>query len=433
MADISKITIESGTYNIKDAFLRNKIDYVTPEEFGAVGDGENDDTASIQNAINYCITNKVGLLFHNKTYLITDTLTITGDSFNLYCDGELLIDDNITLLDVTGDNHKIYINKMTSSSRNGIGLYSHGRLAYCNIEINNINDFDIGISLDTSSNSTGGILYNYFKSSIIIANKCINLNGNTRYVNQNYFYMGGLMGITGIYSEEITETNGEYNGNCFYNCGFENLTTAIDINNMTNSVFENFRLYESVTGTYFIKLNNSIKNLFKSNITSAILQNTKISDNTTSRQNANIFDCFITLYGSVTSQYARKCLSYNGLFEVIENATLPVRYSFGNATINTSNLGSLTIYNEFSCYNSESDVIINLDSRYTENNNYSNDLVLFISYIAGNHNVQVFDSNNNKVFDLDNFRSQVTSGKTALFKFTLYNGTLYPYLIYKTT
>lgn len=408
-------------------------DAINVKQFGAKGDGVTDDTEAIQKAIDCGISKNLSVYIDKNTYLISGTLLINTDNFKLHCDGTLNATDGNTLIDVSGNFNTIYIEKLKSSNRSGIGFLSKGKLANCNITINNIDDFEKGISLDTSLNTTGGILYNHFKSTQIIADKCIYLNGNNKYVNQNYFYMGGLMGNVAITTEKITSEIGEYNGNCFYDCGFENLKTALDLNDALNNVFENFRLFESITGSIFIKLHNSKKNLFRSNITSALLQNQNIQDDIISRKNANIFECFITQFNNSNSQYCSKALSYNGYFEVIENVDLPNKYSFSNSEVNTKNLNTLNAFNEFTVYNSEADTILRLDERYDYNNEYTKNLVLFITFIAGNHNIQVYNSKNEIIFDLNNYRSEVVAGKKALFKFTLYDGKLYPSLIYKTT
>lgn len=71
----------SGLYNGQIASLQQQVNenkiYVTPEEFGAVGDGVADDTIPIQDAINYAQTNRCKVLA-TKTYLITSALTITA-------------------------------------------------------------------------------------------------------------------------------------------------------------------------------------------------------------------------------------------------------------------------------------------------------------------------------------------------------------------
>lgn len=54
-----------------------KKDYVTPEMFGAVGDGVTDDHKAMQNAIDYASDNGLTLTILGKNYVIKDTLNIT--------------------------------------------------------------------------------------------------------------------------------------------------------------------------------------------------------------------------------------------------------------------------------------------------------------------------------------------------------------------
>lgn len=54
-----------------------KKDYITPQMFGAKGDGVNDDTKAIQEAIVFCENNKRLLYIPSGVYVISDTLTIS--------------------------------------------------------------------------------------------------------------------------------------------------------------------------------------------------------------------------------------------------------------------------------------------------------------------------------------------------------------------
>lgn len=61
-----------------------KIGYMTPDDFGAVGDGVTDDTAPLQQAIDYCSSNGIALRIPAKSYvwnggIITSPVTIIGD------------------------------------------------------------------------------------------------------------------------------------------------------------------------------------------------------------------------------------------------------------------------------------------------------------------------------------------------------------------
>ena len=408
--------------------------FVNAKQFGLVGDGTTDDSEKLQTAINYCANSNKKLVMDSSTYLLASTIEIDEDGFNLECDGTLKITSNITLLKVKGRDINIKIAKLLSTGRKGIGVYVLGQTDFSTININEILDFNIGMDLNTSIDSTNGILYNHIYNSLIIANKCIYLNANNGYINQNYFYIGEVAGNIGIESEALTEYNDNYNGNVFYDVGFENLSGAgLNLNDMTKSTFENFRYYENSPASKYIILNNCKNNIFRSNSVSAILQNGKIQDNTT-RDNANIFECRITQTGSLTSQYCNKCLSYNNKFEVVENGNLDVTVaSMSNGEFYMSNLNSLNAFTTIRTYNSEANTIIHLDEKYNYVNYYTNNLILTIDFIHSTHDLQIYDSSNNKVFDINDYRNVVTAGKRAMFKLTLINNRLYPTLLYRTT
>lgn len=66
------------------------LNYITPEMFGAVGDGITDDTVAIQKAIDYITNEEINgkLLFQNSIYLVTDTINITKGGFVIQGNGK---------------------------------------------------------------------------------------------------------------------------------------------------------------------------------------------------------------------------------------------------------------------------------------------------------------------------------------------------------
>lgn len=73
-------TVQDGVITeikINDSFLPYiKKDYLTPEMFGAKGDGSTDDTSALQRTINKSVETKKDIVLQNKTYLTTQPLQI---------------------------------------------------------------------------------------------------------------------------------------------------------------------------------------------------------------------------------------------------------------------------------------------------------------------------------------------------------------------
>jgi hypothetical protein len=103
----------NGDFN---ALLSLFIPYVTPEMYGAIGDGVTDDSEKIQNCINSAIIKNVSVLFMSKKYkcdneiTITDKVLINGNGASLIFNSNGInvnpktLTNGITILNLTIDN-----------------------------------------------------------------------------------------------------------------------------------------------------------------------------------------------------------------------------------------------------------------------------------------------------------------------------------------
>lgn len=116
--------------------LKTLKDYVTPEMFGAVGDGIADDTASFQEAIDISALNKVPLILLHDYYL-TATITVPSKTtvISLTAHEEhpkIIIADNIgTVFNCTGDRNyfeRLLIRPRTTAYVNYIGFRFTGNV-----------------------------------------------------------------------------------------------------------------------------------------------------------------------------------------------------------------------------------------------------------------------------------------------------------------
>ena len=97
--ELSALDTRMNNFDLK---LKTLNEYITPEMFGAKGDGITDDTNAIQQAINNAVETKKDIFLQNKTYLTTQPLqiqekiTMRGISYTDEYYGQACIKNNLT-------------------------------------------------------------------------------------------------------------------------------------------------------------------------------------------------------------------------------------------------------------------------------------------------------------------------------------------------
>nr|DAG33420.1 MAG TPA: tailspike protein [Bacteriophage sp.] len=208
------------------AKYNKSIDYVTPEQFGAIGDGLHDDTSAIQSAINSGKT-----LVGRNTYLITRPLLLDNAVKRHY------------IFDFSGasiiSNNDIECNLKISG------------LSYSNVMIGSVRSKNIGIKIYNNNTFESWCQYdNFYIDSI---NSAIDIEietSNKMWINQLNFYNTHLSG-NGI-GINVKNNSSEPLNNYTFNCvGFEQLTTGISINSehstASDIMFNSCRVQENIT------------------------------------------------------------------------------------------------------------------------------------------------------------------------------------------
>lgn len=232
-----------------DELLNLFVPYVTPEMFGAVGDGLTDDTEAWNKAIE---TGKV--IIANKLYLITDTLELDND---VYMNGIIYNDVSDGVM-ISGKSGKYYkLNVQSKRQYDYPDLYTGVKIINSNKCIFDIKtrNFYYGIQMIGDGSGTA---YNTVNSAYLInARFFIDLDTlNNGWVNENYLYNIRCLGESGTLWKTNdcglrinTSESRLVNSNHVLNACFEEANTAIELHKCRECTFTNIRT-ESCTYAY---------------------------------------------------------------------------------------------------------------------------------------------------------------------------------------
>lgn len=168
------------------------VGYITPQAFGAKGDGITDDTEAIQNVIN----SDKAVYFPCGRYLISNSIVITNKKFwNLYAQDAKIIysGDEYAFKIINANNCKIHLGLIVANNGGGVEFYSDNNREW--------NQY-VTVSFEGIQSKTDCIMVNVL---------------NDGWCNENRIYGGCFIsGENGVHilSSGIESTNGWK----FYNC-----------------------------------------------------------------------------------------------------------------------------------------------------------------------------------------------------------------------
>lgn len=163
--------------------------YVTPEMFGAVGDGETDDTDAIKSALEFTLPINGYILFSKKTYCISSTLNIANKKI-VFNGCTLKRISNCTVINFSGS--KDFVLSDVNISDNGA---SYGIMVVGN-ECENVRIKNVAIVSNSPHDNSGGI-----------GNWATSLSGDRFHISELYInnYESGLW-ADGLHFAYITNS-----------------------------------------------------------------------------------------------------------------------------------------------------------------------------------------------------------------------------------
>lgn len=269
----SQLTNDSNfvTKDVTDQLSGQKADktnvalYITPEMYGAKGDGSTDDSSAIQQAIDNAGSGNIVYL-GKKTYKISTGIGITHSSRTFVCEGTLLYSGNG--IAVTIGSHTIKADIDCIDAVNGTAVKVVGTNKYiekCKINVNRITNSVIGLHLYTDTTS---ITYNQFRIGHVNSSDIgILVEAKESYINENWYWLGKITGCNvgiKLHSDESLYPISGFgtNDNHFFSGGFEGIASdgiAIYLDNTCGNKFDNLRLQEFY-GAIAIKFNGYCRN-----------------------------------------------------------------------------------------------------------------------------------------------------------------------------
>lgn len=193
--------------------------YLTPEMYGAIGDGTTDDSVALQNCINDAITKELPVRGFN-IYATTQPINIVAKYMNIYIH-EIIYSGNDVAVILTGRYNNINIDEIDAYDSTGCGFRltttEEREAIYNEIHIGYIASYGNGIEYLNLYGESQGLYYNrlYINQLYSRQANCIYINANNRQCGENSFW-----------GKHVTNNNGyfvycENSGNNFTNRFYE--------------------------------------------------------------------------------------------------------------------------------------------------------------------------------------------------------------------
>lgn len=191
-------TVQDDSLTYKK-FVKGTLGYVTPEMFGAVGDGVSDDT----NAINISLRSGFSVHFCNKTYLISDTIKIPSNTKLRLFNSEVKSTREIPIFSIASNSNSVFIDGgfLNGNNVSNVGIEINKNCS--NISINNVTIYNI----KSETSFAYGIAIPCFSCNDVVVKNCIINNvsslGNGTIGDKQGWSKGIIIGFDGWLNDEL--------------------------------------------------------------------------------------------------------------------------------------------------------------------------------------------------------------------------------------
>lgn len=178
--------VESGALN---EMFAKYVPYLTPEQFGAVGDGTTDDVAAFNEAMEQAVTLGMKLNCHGKYHFGSEIVfkgNITGGYY--VTDNTIYVNVDTKISDMVIESNAAYVLSLDSDKFPGNRGQEPSKIKINNIEINNREDNinnPTGICISSGHNYSEGV-NGYHVSGVQISN--VQMNGKFAYAIRYMLY-----------------------------------------------------------------------------------------------------------------------------------------------------------------------------------------------------------------------------------------------------
>lgn len=184
--------IEKSSWNAK-ANLSEVATYITPEQYGAIGDGVADDSKAIQDALDAAESMST-IYLGSKQYKINTGLVLTGSYKTVICDGRIVYKgEDVAFTVKNAYRCKTLINTIDASNGTALKLdATEGAVVSNDFTINIIRNCNIGIHLYTNGSH---VSHNTLRNTYMSAkDTAIKVWADSYYINENLWYLDWING-----------------------------------------------------------------------------------------------------------------------------------------------------------------------------------------------------------------------------------------------